>query len=195
MRGVGHLNVLYVANFILAFHLFLVVYVNSTFLTQFVEERFVGTIFIIGSLITVFVLLMFSGILRRFGNFTLITLFSLLQFLFFLVFAFATSASVILLTFVAYLVTYPIILYNLDIFIESYTEAENTTGSTRGILLTATNTALILAPLVAGFIINNGSFSELYLLSALLLIPFLVLIFHFRHFSDPPYHKLDIKLG
>ena len=188
-----NLNVIYVANFILSFHLFLVIYANSSFLAQFVEERFVGTLFIIGSVLTVAAFLILSGALRKIGNFALLLIFSVLQFFFFLIFAFSDNAQIILPTFIAYIVTYPLILYTIDIFIESYTKDEGSTGVIRGTLLTTTNVALILAPLVAGFVLNQGSFGTLYLLSGLFIIPFVLLMLRFRRFKDPVYKKLEIK--
>jgi hypothetical protein len=49
-------DLLYLLNFLVAFHFFLLIYINSSFLTTFVSERTVGTIFIVDFLYIFFVL-------------------------------------------------------------------------------------------------------------------------------------------
>lgn len=186
-------GLLYVANFVLSFHLYFVVYINSSFLSTFIEERFVGTIYIIASILGIVALLIVSNLLRKFGNYHLLLYFAIAELLIFLGLAFLNTVVFILPIFIVYLALYPLILYNLDIFIESFIKKENTTGSIRGAFLTITNTALILAPLVAGFILTNGDFGKIYLISSLFLIPFLLIIVRFRNFKDPVYHNLNIK--
>lgn len=188
----GHLGNLYVANFLLSFHLFFVVYINSSFLNQFTPERFIGAIYIIASLLGILSLFAIAYLLTRFGNYRLMVFFTALQIAFFLSFAFLKNTSFIIPLFILYLVNYPLILYTLDIFLESSTATENTTGSIRGTYLTITNTALILAPLVAGLMIADSDFWKVYLAASLFLIPFLFLMRDFKDFEDPPYHKLKL---
>jgi len=185
-------GLLYLSSFLLAFHLFFVVYINSSFLATFVAEKFVGSVWIIASLVGVGALLWVSRALRRFGNYNVLIFFTVLEFFIFLGLAFFTDALIIIPLFIAYLAIYPIILFNLDIFLESFTENEGSTGSIRGTVLTIVNTALFIAPFFAGLILTNSDYWKVYLISALFLIPFLFLIVRFRDFKDPPYHDLKV---
>ena len=188
----SNLGSLYAANFLLSFHLFLVIYINSSFLNQFTSERFIGTIYIIASVLGIFSLLAIAHLLTRFGNYRLMVFFTILQIAFFLGFALLNTPFFIIPLFILYLINYPLILYTLDIFLESSTTEESTTGSIRGTFLTTTNIALILAPLVAGFIIVDSDFWKVYLVSSLFLVPFLFLMRNFKDFKNPPYHKLKL---
>lgn len=194
-HGLTPFGVLYVATFLVSFHLFLVVYINSSFLSTFenIDEKIVGYLYMFGSALGVLSLFTIDKFLRNFGNYTFLFSLTIFHIFAFFGFAFLKNITVILPLFIAYLVTYPLILYSLDIFIESYTENENATGSIRGTLLTVTNTALILGPLTAGFILTNGAFWKVYVIAALFLLPFLFLMRRFRYFKDPKYHPLKIK--
>ena len=75
-------------------------------------------------------------------------------------------------------------------FLENYTREVNT-GSVRGLFLTITNVALIISPLIAGLVLTFSNFSFLYLISAIFLVPFLLIMRNFRDFKDPHYHKLS----
>lgn len=196
MRKAGRgevFGLLYLASFLLAFHLFFVVYINSSFLSTLIAEKFIGGVWIIGSIFGVGALLGASRALKKFGNYRVIIALTLLEFFIFIGLAFVTEPLLLVLLFIAYLVIYPVILFNLDIFLESFTEKENRTGGIRGTVLTIVNTALIIAPLLAGLILTNGDYWKVYLISAAFLIPFLYLISRFRSFVDPPYQHLRVQ--
>ena len=197
------LGILYIANFLLSFHLFLVVYYNSSFLTgllnsvpiggflgSFTSEQLVGWIFTIGSALGIISLILISKALNNLGNYRLLISLTSLQLILFFSFSLLENPLLIILLFILYLFNYPLILYTLDVFLENYTKEVNT-GSVRGTFLTTTNTALIVAPLIAGLILNNVGFGPLYFISALFLIPFLLIMRRFRGFKDPQYHKLQ----
>lgn len=194
-HGLTPFGVLYVATFLVSFHLFLVVFLNSSFLSTFpaINEKTVGYIYILGSAIGLLSLFVVDRFLRKIGNYALLFFLTIFHIFVFFCFAFIKQIEVILPLFIAYLVTYPLILYCLDIFIESYIKNENATGSIRGTLLSITNTALILGPLTAGFILTNGDFWKVYVIAALFLLPFMFLMRRFRHFKDPRYHSLQIR--
>lgn len=189
----GHaFGVLFFANFLLSFHLFFVIYMNSSFLGTFISEKFVGTIYMVSSALTILSLLLVSKLLKKFGNYKILFFLTIVEFLLFLGLAFFKNAYLVIAIFIAYGSTFPLILFNFDIFLESYTKVESITGKIRGTFLAITNTALILAPLVAGLIITNSDYWKIYLISSLFLIPFIFLIYNFRNFEDPEYHELKI---
>ena len=182
-------GLLYLANFILSFHLFFVLYTKSSFLSGFVEKSTMGLIWIAGSMLGILALTLAPSALRKFGNYKVLVYLSFVEMISFLLLALSKSTELILAAFVVHTIVYPLIIFNLDIFLESYTKKESTTGSIRGTFLTTTNSALIIAPLLAGFILTNGDYWKIYLLSAVLLVPFIFIISKFQSFKDPVYNN------
>lgn len=185
-------NILYVANFFFAFHLFFVVYISSSFLNTYVEEGLMGLVWIIGSIFGVGALILISKILRVFGNYKIIITLTFLEFLIFLGLAFIQNVYAIVLLFILQLAVYPLILFNIDVFLETYTKDEGKTGGIRGMVLTIVNSALIIAPFLAGLVLTNGDYWKIYLISAIFLIPFLFFVLKLKTFKDPDY--LDTKV-
>jgi len=189
------LRALYAANFFIAFHLFLVIYVNSSYLSTFIPVNLVGLAYAAGSLGGILSLLLISQILERFGNAKTILTLTILEFFVFIGLAFSTHAVLAIAFFILYLTLYLPILFILDIFLESYTKKEGVTGSVRGAFLTTTNTALIISPLLAGFILGSESaYWRIFLTSAVFLIPFiLILSKHLHNFEDPVHKPLKLR--
>ncbi|MEK7589821.1 MAG: MFS transporter [Patescibacteria group bacterium] len=184
---------IYIATFLAAFHVFLMVYINSSFLSQFISEKAVSLLYIIGSLATIVALVVIPIILRRFGNYATLITFTILEFLILFAMAFVREATIIVPLFMAHWVVSQIMLINIDVFFESSQKKESDTGSKRAILLTIINLALILSILLVGFILKDDEFWKVYLMSAVILIPFLLIILiKFRKLKDPIYesHKI-----
>lgn len=59
---------MYILSFLFTLHISISAYVNSTFLTEFISEKYVGLVYTAGSLITLILLAKSSGILKRLGN-------------------------------------------------------------------------------------------------------------------------------
>ena len=169
------------------------VYINSSFLSQFISEKAVSLLYIIGSLATIVALVVIPIILRRFGNYATLITFTILEFLILFAMAFVREATIIVPLFMAHWVVSQIMLINIDVFFESSQKKESDTGSKRAILLTIINLALILSILLVGFILKDDEFWKVYLMSAVILIPFLLIILiKFRKLKDPIYesHKI-----
>ena len=184
---------IYTVGFLSAFHVFLIVYINSSFLNQYISEEFVGSLYIIGSLMTISTLTIIPYALRRFGNYMTLVAFTLLEILILLGMAFIKEPAIVIPLFVTHWVVFQIMFINIDIFLETYQKKESDTGSTRGIFLTIINSALILSILIVGLILTNNDFWKIYLISAGVLLPFLFIIFtKFRNFKDPVYEDFKI---
>ena len=183
---------LYLSTFFFSFHHFFVAYYNSSFLATLLNEKYVGLIYVFGSLMSIFALILMPRILRKFGNFNILISLTVVKFLFYLGLAFLESVPLILTIFIIDSILLAVILLNFDVLLEHYTNPKNE-GSVRGIFLTFVNVALILAPFVAGIMLGDGNYSKIYFISALLLIPFMIIIQKFRDFEDPMYHKIKIR--
>lgn len=194
-RAKPHLIPLYAVMLLLFFHANITVYVNSSYLTEFISEAAVGVIYMAGAAISVIWFLFISQVLHRVGNYRLTMGLLILDFLAVLCMSFAESARFLIPLFLIHYISLPIIFFNVDVFIEAALDnKEFSTGSNRGLLLTLTGIIGMLAPLVMGISVPaSGDFSLVYLLSALTVIPIIILArVNFRDFSDPPYDELDV---
>lgn len=191
-----HLVPIYVASLLLSFHTFVVAYINSSFLSQFVADTAVGTIYTIGSALSVLIFLFISRVLHRVGNFNLTFFLLLLDLMAVSGMAFAETLRVAIPLFLVHAISVPLIIFNLDVFMEEQIgNNETSTGSRRGLLLTLTSFIGALSPLLSSLIIDysGGDFTNSYLLSAATLLPIIIiLIAFFKDFSDPEYSEIDL---
>jgi len=169
------------------------VYINSSFLSQFISEEAVGLMYIIGSLASIAALIAIPIILRHFGNYITLIIFTILEMLILFGMAFIRETTIIVPLFVAHWVVFQMMFINMDVFFESSQKKETDTGIKRGIVMTIINSALITSILLVGFILKDNQFWKIYMTSAAILIPFLFIIFiGFRKFKDPIYENLKI---
>lgn len=183
-----YLGVLFVS-----FHYFFFIYINSSFLSQFLTDSWIGYAYIAGSIANIIVLLNAHRILRGVGNFKMLTCLILLEIGALLVLANATTVWVAVAAFIAQHAFNPAIIYCLDIILDSYT-TQGEQGRSRGVFLTILNTPPIIATIITGYILTGQNFGNVYTLSALFLVPLLfITLFQFRNFQDPHYKKVEVK--
>ena len=89
--------------------------------------------------------------------------------------------------------TLQILLYVcLNVFIESFSKHAET-GSIRGIFLTLLNMGILISPLIGGTILSQSSFSTLYIVASLMLIPFLFFLHKYlNHIQEPAYQSINM---
>ena len=186
----------YAAILLLVFHTFVVAYINSSFLEQYIDAASVGTIYTVGSALSVFIFLFISRVLKSVGNFKLTITLLCTNFAAVLGMSFAATLEVAVPLFIVHLITIPLIIFNLDVFMEERIgNDESGTGSSRGLMLTLASLVGALSPLVSGLLIVEGTddFSLAYLVSAAALVPVLaILLLFFKDFSDPEYGEIDL---
>lgn len=181
---------MYVLSFFFTLHISLSAYVNSTFLTKFVGEKYVGLLYTIGSVLTLVLLSQSSKILKYFGNRRLV-LWLLLINMGALAFLIGSSnTSFIAIAFIAFISTNTLIFLCLDIFIEHFGNPE-TIGKTRGLYLTIINIAWMLSPLVtANLISRDGGYTMVYILAFIMVaIMTLGLFLSVKTFEDKQYKR------
>jgi len=192
-------TVIYVLVFLIALHMTPTVYINSSFLRQFVGESNVGYIYTFAALISLFLLASIKNILNAIGNyktfmiavfadFAALTVLSLS-----LVVEEIKFAPIFIIAYVIGSISRILIIFSADIFLEHFSINKDT-GGIRGIYLTSLSAAYIIGPFIASFLIadiNNIGFA--YLWGAVLLIPIsLVARKYFKHFKDSTYNKNKI---
>jgi Na+/melibiose symporter-like transporter len=187
---------LYAALTTLSFHWSIVIYINSSYLEQFLSERDISVLYIAGAMITILCFFAAPRMLQYFGNYTLTLFFGILECISLLGMAFGDTTAAAALWFTVHSIAVSLLLLHADIFMEDMIGAEEGgTGAKRGLLLTIMSFMAAAATLVSGFLLGNGEprFVLAYTTSALMLVPFLLLIMqNFRTFKDPAYPRIAL---
>jgi MFS family permease len=184
---------IYVASLLLMFHVFVVAYINSSFLEQFIKTDSVGVIYIITSALTTLIFLIISRVLHKVGNFKLTFWLLLINGLAVFALAYAETLRAAIPLMALHLIIVPLIVFNLDVFMEEHIgNDEGLTGTRRGLLLALMSAVGAMSPFISSELVSlGGGFSYAYIASALSLIPILaILLFYFKDFQDPLYTDL-----
>lgn len=178
----------YGASFLYSFHYALPLYIESSFIAQFLSrEEMIGVVFSIAAVLTTILTFLFPRFLRRFGNYRA-TLTTIGLEVVTLVALAASSAPVIVIPlFVLHQTLVNIIFLNLDSFVESFSD-NSQTGGIRGIFMTVLNIAIAVAPFLAGLMLTDHDFWKVYIASAVVMsCGFLVIAKNFKDYADPSY--------
>jgi predicted MFS family arabinose efflux permease len=188
---------IYTALLFVSVHWALVIYINSSFLEQFVTAKTVSILYTIGAILSLLIFFHIPLLLRNIGNYKLTIFLAILEFSVVCAMGFVTSPVLASILFLTHFVTVPLLLFNLDVYIEALIDTqEQQTGSKRGLYLTFLSIATALGPLFAGSLITDTttSFALVYIVSALFLLPYLAIIFlNFNTFKDPEYGVLSLR--
>jgi MFS family permease len=189
-------KVFYYALLPFSLHWSMISFINSSFLETIFSPQIISALFITGSLITLISFLFAGSILNRLGAIRTITLFTLAELTALLGIVFLSNPILIILFFATHVALVPFIMFTLDVIMEELIgNNEEATGSKRGIYLTIAAFMGALSALIMGFLVGAGTpnFTLVYLVSGLLLIPFMALVLHnFSDFRDPPYPQLRV---
>lgn len=197
LRKFNHVGVfgwLYVISLFFGFSYFGVHYINSSYLERHLSQSDVGLLFAISSALSVLVLGTITFILRRIGNYYVALTAAGGSIAALLGLSYTEDIGLTFVCFTLFTVLSQTTLFTFDVFLESNTKDENTTGSVRGIFLSMGLLAALFSPAIAGFLAGDTAMYEYaYLASAIYIIPvLLILVLRFRTFTDPPYHVLSI---
>jgi MFS family permease len=185
---------IYLIVFGLTLHLSPALYINSSFLETVVQEKTVGFIYSLASIITVFVFFfIMTRMLRRFGNYKSFMGVLFLEFISLGFLALAPSATVVILAFIIHFITTSIGFMCVDIFLEDGSKDEST-GGMRGVLLSTSSIAFGVGPFVSGIILETGSFWLVYVLG-MVILAFVIIasMMKLRDFQDPEYAPVTKK--
>ncbi|HEY4715450.1 MAG TPA: MFS transporter [Candidatus Paceibacterota bacterium] len=184
------LKIIYLIGFCLSTAYAFTAYINSTYLESFVPPQFVGLIFSAAALLAVVCLSEIPKLLSRKGNYKISFWLTLLFLATLLGLSTAKSPFLVVIFFLSFLVLNYLLIFTRDIFIQSYSNKQ-TTGETRGVLLTAINIGWIFAPLIATFVLEKFGYRSVYILAIIFSLPtLLLLISNFGDFKDQVYEKI-----
>lgn len=165
------ISMIYFLNLVLSLHYYLILYTNSSLLEGVLGNQALATLYSIGSIVSISVFLLTPRIVALMGIWTYLLIMTVGEGLTVLGLALTGNALLLGILFVIHQACSAMIFYSLDVYLEEATQLESKTGQLRGFYLTVSNIALVVSPLAAGFIIAQGGFMKLYLVSALLCIP------------------------
>ncbi|MEO8637318.1 MAG: MFS transporter [Candidatus Taylorbacteria bacterium] len=188
----GNLFSLYLIGFFFSLHIALPAYINSTFLSGFVTERYVGLLYALSSLLTIVSFSMIPRVLSKFGNYKTATTLAVVGAISLVILATSHNPYIVEGAFIINFVIISLVSFNIDIFLEEFSPVRST-GKVRGTFLTFTNSAWVISALFASFILAAGNYSKIYLASAILALPVIGLLgSQFRKFKDPQYHTSSL---
>lgn len=186
-------HVIYLVGFLFAIPLAITSYVNSSFLEAYINEYYVGIVYIVASIIAIIGLSQMPRILNRLGNRQVTLLFSFTGFLGLLSMAFSNKIYIIIPAIIIYFISTDIIIASLDIFVEDFSKSSNV-GKFRGLYLMVINLSWVVAQMVSGSIIAKSSFHGIYLFSAIFIfLVSVVFILFLRNFEDPKYIQVPTR--
>jgi MFS family permease len=188
------LSVIYTSNILLSLHYYLIIYINSSFLGKFWNESQVSTLYVIGSTLSLIILLNISKILNKIGNLKLISIFIGFEIFATLGMSFGNTPVPIALYFIIHHISIPAILISLDIFLESLGEDESHTGEIRGVYLTLSNIMLVISPILISVLIKDSDYQLIYIYSLFFIIPiYLIMKRYFRKWKIPPAEHFKLR--
>ena len=194
-KKINVLNYIYIATLFLSFHYYLTTYVNSSFLQQFVGNRSVGLIYTITGVISIFLFVISGRILERFGSYKMMLWIACIDIALLISLVVAREVFWVVTIFTIHNSINPLLLLNLDNFLESSSRTEEM-GQTRGMFLTVMNIIGVASPVIVGSILVEGNFRTLYLISAIALLPLIYIVFrYFKKIKDNNFHHIHLTGG
>lgn len=177
-------------------HAAIVMYINSSFATQFFGAQAVSLLYIAGFLLSLPLFFFAPSAINRIGNIWFIVIAALVEALMLLGLAFTQTAALLLPLFIFHLATVPIIYYAFDILLEGLVGTdESTTGGRRGLFLAIGAFTLACAAWGTGQLMGTDTpnYQLAYIASAAFLVPFLLLlVFNFSKYVDPAHPKFKV---
>jgi MFS family permease len=189
VNKISKIKRMYVLSFIFSLHIAVSAYINSKFLTEIISERYVGILYALASILTLFLLIKSSIILKNFGNRRLVIFFLFINMLALVGLITSINPYIIGASFILFSITNTLSFFCIDIFIEHFGN-NKTIGKTRGLYLTTLNVAWVFSPLLASFLIEGGGYKAIYSISFLMVsIMTIGLVFLTKDFQDKTYRK------
>lgn len=168
------LVILYIMTFFLALASALPAYFQSSYIEGFVGLSAVNWFFIAANVVSIVMTLFFPRLIKKIGNYFTTGFVAILFISALIGLGTSHNPGLIFLFFIIMQVTANLIFINMDIFVENFSE-NSSTGQTRTIYFTIINLAWILSPNLSAWLINLSGYYGVFLFSACLLIPFLLI--------------------
>ncbi|OGI95754.1 hypothetical protein A2917_00345 [Candidatus Nomurabacteria bacterium RIFCSPLOWO2_01_FULL_42_17] len=186
-------KIIYLVGFIFSLSIALMAYINSSFIASFIDEKSVGTVYTLGSVVSIFALLVVPKIFRKVGGYKFLLWAIATNALATALFAFAQNAWSAIVLFTIIFTLNILIFFALDELLKIISK-DSSTGKTRGSYLALASLAWIIAQLLLGTILGESSFQMIYLTSFVVMLLFFKIVHaYLRDIPDPEYDKTNTK--
>jgi MFS family permease len=170
----------------------LAAYVNSSFISSFTGEKFVGIIYVLGAIASILTLLIAPKILSKIGGYKFLFLVSFLYTLTFLMLAFALNIWIVIIVFILFFSMNTMMIFSLDELLKIFSE-DKSTGKIRGTYIVLSNLAWVLSQVAFATFLGGFNFRHIYLISFIVMMIFLLVSFYnLRKIPDPNYDRKNI---
>ncbi len=188
-----HRKIIYLIGFIFALSIALMSYINSSFISSFLNAKYVGAIYALGSITSILTLLIVNKIFRKIGSYKFLLTAMTLNVLSIFMLAYAKNVWQASILFILGFTFNILIFFCLDEFLKILTK-DKAMGRIRGTYLTLTTSAWIIAQLVLGTVLGGFSFKIIYLTSFVVMtLALIVSYFYLQNTTDPTYDNMDTK--
>lgn len=193
MKSVRNLIPFYFVGFLFAVHTALILYSNSSFLNQFIDESKLGLLYAGGSILALIGLAIIPKLLAKIGSRATMIIITLITIAICIVNVTVTIPWVILSLFTVFFAGNIMFFLANDIVIDQVTDNDEVMGTVRGSYITALHVGYIVAPGLAGFILARMGFPALYSLAGILLVPLVFLLIKTRSIRNNPQEKISTR--
>ncbi len=184
----------YAMTFLYALHYAIPLYATSSYLHKYFNSSIVSAIYVIGSVLGLLASLRVARSIKQFHTYNFTFGIALAEIIVVILFGNTNNPYLLPIFFIIHFMLQTLLFICLNVFIESFSAHANT-GSIRGFFLAILNLGIIVSPLIGGKILalSHGSFSALYTISALILVPYLFFLYKYlHHVKEPAYHEVDV---
>ncbi len=186
------LLVTYAMTFLYALHYAIPLYATSSYLHKYFNSSIVSAVYATGSVLALIASLSVSKSIKRFHTYQFTFGIALAEILVVLLFGHTENLYLLPLLFTIHFVLQILLFICLNIFIESFSMHAKI-GSIRGLFLAVLNLGILMSPLIGGTILSLSTFSTLYTITALILVPYLFFLHRYlNHIKEPAYHSVDV---
>ncbi|PIR92830.1 hypothetical protein COT99_04155 [Candidatus Falkowbacteria bacterium CG10_big_fil_rev_8_21_14_0_10_43_10] len=159
-------------------------YIQSSYLEQFVDIRFVGLFVTLAMAITLIVQFFYPLFIKKFTNYRISLGLMLIYIVCAFSLAFLGNWYSALFFFTVYFVCGNLFSVNLDVFLENISDNRHA-GQIRTAFLTVMNCAWVLAPVIMGILAEGNNYGKIFIVAALVVIPMiLILVLSRRNMGD-----------
>jgi len=148
-------HAIYLANLFFGFHYALTLYVNSSYLLRFVNEKTLSLLYVAGALLNIVLLSVIPKIIKKVETKPLALTVAILQFITIYNLSNVSSPLSAGILFIIQQGLGLFILYTLDLFLEAAMTDEKNTGRMRAFFVTSLNIAVLASFFVLSRIIEN----------------------------------------
>jgi hypothetical protein len=184
-------KIIYLAGFLFSIPIALASYINSSFISAFVSEKWVGIVYALGSVLSVAALILAPRIFRKAGGYKFLLIITLLDALSFWGLASVKSIWSVVLIFILGISLNTLMVFVLDELLKIF--SNNTAmGGIRGAYLIICNLSWILGQITHATILGGFSFTSIYLVGFwVMMLFFIVSFFSLSKIPDPHYDEAD----